>query len=314
MTLQQIFSERLKRLKSIPDKFISDTQKAEKEIISGILDAINQLEVKGGLIVKSKRNLTAIAQIAADIKSVVLKSDYIKAVKEFIGEFDTQAELTDKYFNKLIAGAPAATAYVDAVLELSKKQTVKYLLEAPMDSAFITPIEDLLTTNIQAGASFTQTIKDIRDFIEDSGKEGGKLAQYSKQIAYDSFAVSDRTYLNQRAIDLNFDEWWLYDGVDLPTSRPFCLARKGKYYHKKEIESFVTKSGSIESNPLPRGEWAGMIPGTNKQTIFDLAGGFQCHDVISPVSIKSVPMDVIQRNIDNGNYQPTEKEMELLGI
>lgn len=303
MTLQEIFSERLKRLKSIPDKFITDTQKAERKIISGILDTINQLEIKDGFIVKSKKNLAAISQIASDIKSVVLKSDYVNAVKEFIGEFDTQAILTDTYFDKILKGAPKASTYVDAVLELSKKQTVKYLLEAPMDAAFITPIEDLLTTNIQAGASFTQTLKDIRDFIEDSGKEGGKLAQYSKQIAYDSFAVSDRTYLSERADALGF-EWYIYSGGELPTTRKFCEVRHGKYYHKKEIESFVTDSGSEDSNPKPRKEWAGMFEGTNKQTIFDLAGGYNCRHVISPVSLNSVPQDVIDRNIESGNYTP----------
>lgn len=303
MTLEQIFSERLKRLKSIPDKFISDTQKAEKKIISGILDALNQLEIKDGFIVKSKRNLTAIAQISSEIKSVVLNSEYVKAVKEFIGEFDNQAELTDNYFDKILENAPAATPYVDAVLELSKKQTVNYLLEAPMDAAFITPIEDLLTTNIQAGASFTQTIKDIRDFAEASGEEGGKLAQYSKQIAYDSFAVSDRTYLSERADALGF-EWYIYSGGELPTTRPFCEARHGKYYHKKEIELWVTDSGSEESNPKPHKEWAGMFPGTNKQTIFDLAGGFNCRHIIAPISIKSVPQDVIERAIEAGYYNP----------
>lgn len=303
MTLKEIFSERLKRLKSIPDKFISDTQKAEKKIISGILDTLNSLEVKDGLIVKSKKNLTAIAEIASEIKSVVLKSDYVKAVKSFADEFDNQAELTDKYFDLLLKGAPEATSYADAVLALSKKQTVKYLLEAPMDAAFITPIEDLLTTNIQAGASFTQTIKDIRAFIEDKGDEGGKLAQYSKQIAYDSFAVSDRTYLNERADALGF-EWYIYSGGELPTSREFCIARMGKYYHKKEVESFVTDSGSLESNPKPRKEWPGMYPGTNKQTIFDLAGGFSCRHIIAPVSLNSVPQDVIERNIESGNYVP----------
>lgn len=303
MTLKEIFSERLKRLKSIPDKFISDTQKAESKIISGILDTLAQLEIKDGFIVKSKANLTAISQIASDIKSVVLQSDYVTAVKSFIGEFDEQAVLTDSYFNKILKGAPAATSYVDAVLQLSKKETVKYLLEAPMDAAFITPIEDLLTTNVQSGSSFTQTLKDIRNFIEDEGKEGGKLAQYSKQIAYDSFAVADRTYLSERANALGF-EWYIYSGGELPTTRKFCEARHGKYYHKKEIESFVTDSGSEDSNPKPRKEWDGMYPATNKQTIFDLAGGFNCRHVISPVSLNSVPQDVIERNIESGNYTP----------
>lgn len=303
MTLEQIFSQRLKRLQSIPDKFISDTQKAEKKIISGILDSLNQLEIKDGFIVKSKANLTAIAQIASDIKSVVLNSEYVQAVRDFIGEFDTQAELTDKYFDKILTDAPAATSYVDAVLELSKKQTVNYLLEAPMDAAFITPIEDLLTTNIQAGASFTQTIKDIRDFAEGQADDGGKLVQYSKQIAYDSFAVSDRTYLSERAEAMGF-EWYIYSGGELPTTRKFCEVRHGKYYHKKEVESWVTDSGTEESNPKPHKEWDGMFPGTNKQTIFDLAGGFNCRHIIAPVSLNSVPQDVIDRNIESGNYKP----------
>lgn len=303
MTLEQIFSQRLKRLQSIPDKFISDTQKAEKKIISGILDTINQLEIKDGFIVKSKANLTAIAQIASDIKSVVLQSDYVQSVKEFIGEFDTQAELTDKYFDKILTDAPAATSYADAVLELSKKQTVNYLLQAPMDAAFITPIEDLLTTNIQAGASFTQTIKDIRDFAEGQADGGGKLVQYSKQIAYDSFAVSDRTYLSERAEALGF-EWYIYSGGELPTTRKFCEVRHGKYYHKKEIELWVTDSGSEESNPKPHREWDGMFPGTNKQTVFDLAGGFNCRHIIAPVSLNSVPQDVIDRATAAGYYNP----------
>lgn len=303
MTLKEIFAERLKRLKSVPDKLISDTQKAEKDIISGILDSIDRLELDGGYIAKTKSNLAAIEQISSDIKSVILKSDYTKAVKEFAGEFNTQAGLTDTYFDILLKGAPEATTYEVAVLELSKKQTVKYLLEAPMDSAFITPIEDLLTTNIQSGASFTQTIKDIRAFIEDKGDEGGKLAQYSKQIAYDSFAVSDRTYLSERADALGF-EWYIYSGGELPTTRPFCDARRGKYFHKKEVESWVTDSGSEESNPKPRKEWAGQFEGTNKQTIFDLAGGYNCRHIIAPVSLNSVPQDVIDRNIESGNYVP----------
>lgn len=119
----------------------------------------------------------------------------------------------------------------------------------------------------------------------------GALANYASQVAYDAISQGDRAYSNAIAEEGKY-EWYLYSGTDQENSRPFCEERKGKYFHFKEIEAWADLN------------WQGKADGTNAQTIFILAGGYRCIDSILPVSIAVVPEEVIQRNIQNGNYNP----------
>lgn len=311
--LVDLLQQKNKRLSSVPEKLLTSVEKVQKRLIKKILDVVDKLDVADGSIRRTKRNLTLISSISEEIKQLLLNSEYVPAVKEFIKEFDTQAEMTDQYLGKEF-DVSKTSAFADASLEKVKRQTVKYLLEAPLDTAFITPIEELLINSVNSGASFVETIKSIRDFVEGAEDANGKLLQYSKQIAYDSFAISDRAYTSTRAEELDL-QFFIYAGGELPTTRPFCEARREKVFHRKEIESWVTTNGSHESNPVPHGdEWAGRINGTNESTIFNFAGGHNCRHSINPISIASVPEDVIQRNIESGNYEPSEAEQEILGL
>jgi hypothetical protein len=87
-------------------------------------------------------------------------------------------------------------------------------------------------------------------------------------------------------------EFYLFSGSPLDKSRPWCLDRKGQYFHEKEIESWANE------------DWKGKNPLTTKSSIFILVGGFNCTDQLIPVHISIVPKDELQRAIDLGFYIP----------
>ena len=125
----------------------------------------------------------------------------------------------------------------------------------------------------------------------------GKLLQYSKQIAYDSIATADRAYTSAVAEDLGND-WFYYAGGLLKTSREFCIERHNQYYHFKEVESWAGLN------------WDGKMENTTPQNIWENLGGYNCNHAIIPVSIDQVPKSVLKRNINSGNYVPTEFDLQ----
>ena len=292
MTLEEIIKNKESNLSKIPDKLLTDIQKAEKGIYGKVVTLLNRLkkDSDGNLII-SKYNIAISSEIVNELKTIVLTKDYLDSLREFINGMDEQALANDAYFAKIFDNFKIS-ATADAVLERAKTAALDQLLGAPMEAEFVKPMADIIDTAISSGSSFTDLSNQIKDFVLGTPEVDGKLASYSSQVSYDSFAFADRAYTNIIAEEMGA-EWYVWNGRLLETSRPFCEDRKGKYFHYKEIEAMADL------------EWQGKAEGTNAQTIFIVAGGYRCIDSILPVSISVVPNDVVQRNIDNGNYEVT---------
>ena len=164
---------------------------------------------------------------------------------------------------------------------------------------------------VTSGAGFRESVASIRDFVEGTDTTNGKLLQYSKQIAHDQFAFSDRGYTNAVSDELEA-EWYFYAGDEIPTSRCFCIERHDKYWHYKEIEKWGEGQdlGECKSGDL----WKGAHIDTNAQTIFVYLGGYFCMHSLQPVSIFVVPKEIVERNIANGNYEPSVFEIDEIGL
>jgi hypothetical protein len=78
-------------------------------------------------------------------------------------------------------------------------------------------------------------------------------------------------------------EFFLYQGRPIDTTRPFCRARAGKYWHRREIESWADE------------EWSGKTKGTTTATIFNYLGGYNCRHVLVPVRQDVVPASDLER-------------------
>jgi hypothetical protein len=301
LTLKQIIEEKEKNLNRIPEKLLTEIEKSAKEIYGNIITLLDKLKRNSeGKLIFSKANIAIASEITEELKNVLNVKSYLTALKEFADSFDIQAEFNDSYLGKVFkAFKPSPVA--DAMLQKAKTTALEQLLGAPAQASFVTPVTDIINTAVSSGNSWIDLSEQIKNFVTGTGEDMGKLAQHASEVAYDSFAFSDRAYMNINSEAMGA-EWYLWSGTELETSRPFCEERKGKYFHFREIEDMADLN------------WQGKADGTNSKTIFITAGGYRCIDSILPVSVSVVPRDVINRNIDNGNYEPTEKEMELLGI
>lgn len=313
--LKSLITKKSKRLKEVPEEFLSSVEKYQKKLFVNVLALLDNLKRDGsGRIIFSSEdlsNLNVIQSIEQDIKTALLSSDYVKAVDSYAQEFNEQARLTSKYFKDLFESFQTSPA-AEAVLARAKENAVTLLIGEPLDTNFLLPVKSLLEDSVQSGASWVDTVQSIRDYVEGNEDADGRLLKYAKQIAHDEFAITDRSVTNIIAEEVEA-EWYFYSGGEVLATRCFCDERNGQYFHWKEIAAWG-EGQNLGKCDLGDGTWAGERDGTNAQTIFVFAGGWNCMHSINPVSVFDVPMEVVQRNIANGNYSPSEKEAELLGV
>lgn len=307
MTLEETIKLKIARLDDIPNAYTDGIKQTQKDIMEKLLDSLEQLKRdENGNIKKTQANLIVIEDITKDLEKIFSRSDYINITKEFINEFSIQAQITDSFFVKAF-GDFDHNKFNEIALNKSKAQAYELMAGLPYVTTYLyNPVKSLLTDAIISGDSYVKTVKAIKQVVQggtikDKTLEG-KLYRYAKQMAYDTFAVADRGYTNNISLDLGI-EWYAYRGGLVEDSRQFCISRDGKYFHRKEVESW----GKL-------GQWDGKIPSTDEKTIFIYAGGYRCNHSILPTSIAIVPVEVLLRNIDNGNYSPNEAERKVLGI
>lgn len=310
-SLKQIISEKNARLNNVPDEFLSQVEKYQKSLFPEILSIIDTIERKNGFIVASHANINKIAGIVEDLRSVLATSEFPTIVQSFVDEFTSQKILNDAYFEKAFTDF-SGSSFADAVLKKSQDDAIQALLGSPVDTEFLQPIEKLLTDSVMSGSPWKDTVINIRDAVEGGDGYDGRLLSHSKNIAHDTFAISDRSY--QNAVNDSLDtEWYLYSGSTIDSSRCFCVARHEHYFHYKELEAFG-RGENIGDCKDKRGLWNGAFDDTNEKNIFLYVGGHACRHSLLGVSVFVVPDDVISRNLTNGNYTPDLAEREALSL
>lgn len=291
-SFEELIKEKSKRLESIPLALQTSVEKQQKAILDEIIILLNELEVKNGEILINKENLKIISLIDTDLKKVFLNDEYVRSVKEFAGEFESQAVLNGKLIKKGF-GETLTNVASQSYVTIAKKGAIEALIGSPIDTEFIKPIQGLLENAVVNGASIKDTIQDIKDFVKGTNEKDSKILRYVKQISNDSFAISDRSYTSIVSDYLDA-EWFYYAGGEIKTTRCFCAERVGNYFHYLEIESWGNGENLGDCN-IGNGQWAGEIQGTNSKTIYSYLGGYNCMHSLMPVSEAIVPESDIER-------------------
>ena len=297
--------DKIDRLKSVPDDLVSAMGKVENDAMRKVLGLIESLETESGIILNNSFNLSLISAIEQELKGAIFSNSYYKSLANFSSEFQVQASLNNAYFASIIDDFVVLKDFTK-VMEASRNSALSLLSEDAFSQALIKPIQDSLLSSVIGGGSITDTLKSIRQIVIGSNDVDGRLISHVKRVAYDAFAIADRQYTQAVGNHHKF-EWFQWFGGKVSDSRCFCIEHHGKYFHRKEIEGFGEGLGigncSVYSSKLLRNGWQGMNENTTKITIWSYAGGYFCKHSILPVSQFVVPKEVIQRNIDSGNYQ-----------
>lgn len=281
--------EKLDRLISEPERFIDALYRVQVDIYKEALRYIKALEVVDGVIVLNKGNLAILAEFNEWYTAVIEKTGFYDNLTNFLNSFDVQAGITEAYFRKEFGNVIIADITRE-IIKQKKLLTAEVLINSVIDAEFKYVIKNHITNAVLGRSTFGETLNVLQNIITGDERIDGKLVQYAKQVAYDAYAIADRTYTHAVA-DAIGAEWYKYSGGKRAGTRPFCLERFNKYFHRKEIEAWALN------------DWQGKIEGTNKETIFDFAGGYNCKHSILPVSVHSIPDTVIERNIKSGNYK-----------
>lgn len=311
MTLEQLLQAKNARLASVPDALLTRMQKVQRELLKDVLALLGDFErdAEGHFIV-NKRNVSLAAEVDVLLREALERSDYTEAVTEFAGEFNNQVTFNDSYFKKAFPGF-TDSELGKQVMRSAQSRAVELLVEISPDRDFIEPIKTAIEQAVVNGASYRDTLDRLQEITTGNDELNGKIMQYSKQIAHDAFALGDRSYASAVAEEMEA-EWFKWSGSEIKTTRPFCGERHNQYFHYKEIQDWG-KGEKTEGFEWPQsGEWAGEMAGTNENTIFTTAGGYNCRHSVMAVSVFNVPKEAIERAIRLGYFTPSEAELELL--
>jgi hypothetical protein len=310
--ITKLLKKRISTIDNASLKFISKVDKTQKEILKVALELVGELDTQGGRILTTKNNLKLIAEIEANLKKAFSKSDYIDGVDELIKDLDTTKAITESYFSAEFGKFTKANA--NAVYAAKRKETVELLMgTSAIDQNFFKPIAATLVDSVVSQSTYKELITNIKTTVTGNSAVDGKLHRYARQIASDTFSTTERAYTKTLGQDIGA-VFYRYLGGLLDTTRCFCEQRNGNYYHVAEIGAWGSGDTGVSVDEDCGFPWAGMYIGTNESTIFTWLGGYNCRHSIIPVSIFSVPREVIIRAIENNYLKLTESERILLNL
>jgi hypothetical protein len=300
MTPNQILSKRLERIETIPNKFIDAVNASQPQLYAELMEILSMLNVSAGELVLDQANLLLVDELMNEYYLRLRNGKYGGQVAWLINEMQVQKGLIDE-FTELSYNA-IASAQSQAVFASSTLTASRSLLGDDFKTNFINVIRDQVNTAIEAQANFNEFRNGLLQMFT-NGERDGQILNWVKQVTNDRFAGADRNYTFAIGNELGL-EFVQYVGGLLQDSRDFCIERDKKYYHIKEVQKWGT---------TPK-QWQGRYRNTTPDNITQWLGGYNCKHSIAFVSAINVPKVDIERNIANGNYKPSDRERELLGI
>jgi len=282
------------RVGSITDKAVERLSEAvtktQKRLFDDVSALLSKLELDSdGLVKQNAANRKVLTKLDGVFNKSIRESGYYESLDDYTDNIIRLTSANDQYFNFILDSFTVDAHYIKSLQKQSISEIEGLLANDGLTLALKDPLKQILNTNVNTGASFSDMLTQVRGFIQGTSDAEGKLLRYSKQITRDSlfnYSSSLQESVSQSA-GLQF---YYYQGHVDSDSRPFCIARKGKYFHRKEIESWASM------------DWAGKRAGTTKSTIYVYRGGYGCIDQLIPVSEAVVPKEVIERAKDKGFY------------
>ncbi len=266
-------------IESFETRFAKQVDKTQGAIFDQIQILLNRLELNtDGTIKQNQANRKILAKADQALEGALKQSGYYAALDSTATSIGSLTGANAAYFKTLVDGFSPNAQYIKNLQKQTITQLEGMLANDGLEAAIKAPIRNILNQNINTGASYNDLLKQLRTFIVGSPELDGKLKAYSGQIVTDSLFNFSRGF--QEAVSQNAGlNWVQYVGGVIDTTRPFCAARVGKYYTKKQVEDWA------------RLNWAGKHQGTTSSSIFIYAGGYRCRHQIIYVSELAVPKE-----------------------
>lgn len=253
----------------------------QNKLYDNILLKLKDLELTDGYIKQNAANRKLIRDVQAEFDDVIKNSKYIPATRNYLLVIPEINSLTTEYFQTISEAFQPNKQFLKSLQGQTIKNINNLILNDGLQANVKIPLNQILEQNVSSGGSYTGMLKQVRDYVK-GGEQEGQLLKYVKTYTTDALFNYARSYMEATTNDLGLD-WYLYSGGIIDTTREFCEHRTGKYFHRKEIESWADL------------EWKGKRPGTTKSSIFVFLAGYNCRHELIPVSERIVPKGDLER-------------------
>jgi len=224
-----------------PENLATASVKAQRQIWNDVSDLVQSLETdEDGRVAQTQTNIRKIGEIQTALVSAIAGSEYIDAVRTFLGDIDQGARLSND-IAKQIQRSFEPSEVVKQLLEISKQNALQSLLGESMRARVTLPFVEQLTAAVATRSTLSETVKALRTVIEGDKDVDGRLVANVKTVAQTAQAIADRNYSAQVNESVGA-EWYRYAGSEIDTTRDFCSERHQQYYHKKEIEGWADEN------------------------------------------------------------------------
>lgn len=265
-------------------EFNEGLEKTQSSTYNTVLGYIKQLDIDAnGNVKKTSKNIRIVNRINKAINNEIITETYKNRVNKYVSSFNKIEAGQKEYFGKEFSTLSATSSkYLDKIKADTVSRVTQQLLDSGFDANLIEPLKDLINKNVTSGATFSDMVEEVRNFILGNEEIDGSLLRYTKQITADTLHIYSGEYNTGVAEDLGL-KFVKYSGSSKDTTRDFCRQRSNKYYHKQEVKLWASL------------DWAGKMRGTTSSNIFSRAGGYHCRHLIIYVSEFIVPQSVKNR-------------------
>lgn len=270
-------------INSADARYIRNVNTVNKDLYNQLSTILKELEVDGdGFIKQNSENRKILSKAETKVSETFRSSLYVSAAQNYVNTIPKIDLQNVNYFTSIDDTFKPNRIFLKNLQADAIAQVESAILKDGLKSQVIQPLSRILTTNINTGGQFSGFLEQVRTYVLGNADVDPRALRYSRTYLRDILFQYSRAYQESVTNDLKLD-WYLYQGGLIDTSRPFCIARAGKYFHRSEIESWASL------------EWSGKISGTTESSIFIYAGGHSCGHSIIPVSTLVVPQEDLSR-------------------
>lgn len=257
-------------------KRLLDAIKAlEERMARRAAEAIAGLDTSGGRIVGSADNVAAALGVVREMQAELGADPWADAVADYLESIDATTDRVFRY--------AATLGTVDEAASVALRRQYKALLADMLTSPgtyaadLWVPAYQSVASAIASEATPAQAIEGVEALaLGGEDQTIGAVERIVAQPVSDATAIHERATTQEVARQLNV-KFYLYQGSEIDTTRPFCAERRGKVWHEAEIRGWASE------------QWAGKRPETNAGNIFDLLGGYNCRHILVPLAKRDVP-------------------------
>lgn len=264
-------------------RWVKNLSTIQEDLYESVVLNLKELELdRDGFIKQNSSNRKILRDAQGQFDAIISDTKYQSSLVNYLKVIPKLDDLNEAYFKAVSDAFTPNRIYIKQL----RAQTLETINGLILKDGFVAqvkiPMAEILNQNINVGGSFSGMLEQLRTFIKGNDKVEGRLISYSNNIVRDALFQYARSYQQSVVADLGL-KWYLYSGSLVDNSRPFCVARAGKYFTDDEIK------GWAELN------WSGRHQLTTSSSIFILCGGYGCGHQLIAVSELIVPKEDLDR-------------------